>query len=75
VHAERLAQPLGCIFDPRTQRAWNGSGSVTVAAPSCLIADAFTKVAALVGPDCGSLLARFGARGFWDTDPPYVEGR
>ena len=75
VHAERLAQPLGCIVDPRTQRAWNGSGSVMVAAPSCLIADAFTKVAALVGPDCGSLLARFGARGFWDTDPAYVEGR
>ena len=74
-HAERLAQPLGCIFDPRTQRAWNGSGSVMVAAPSCLIADAFTKVAALVGPDCGPLLARFGAWGFWDTDPAYVEGR
>jgi len=75
VHAERLAQPLGCIFDPRTQRAWNGSGSVMVAAPSCLIADAFTKVAALAGPACEPLLARFGARGFWDTDPAYVEGR
>ena len=75
VHAERLAQPLGCIFDPRTHRAWNGSGAVMVAAPSCVISDALTKVAALAGPDCAPLLARFGARGFWDTDPAYVEGR
>ena len=75
VRAERLAQPLGSIFDPRTHRAWNGSGAVMVAAPSCVISDALTKVAALAGPDCAPLLARFGARGFWDTDPAYVEGR
>jgi len=40
-----------------------------------VIADALTKVAALAGPACEPLLARFGARGFWDTDPAYVEGR
>ena len=68
VHAERLAQPLGSIFDPRTHQAWNGSGAVLVAAPSCVIADALTKVAALAGPDCGPLLARFGARAIWDTE-------
>ena len=73
VHAERLAQPLGSIFDPRTHRAWNGSGAVMVAAPSCIIADALTKVAALAGPACGPLLARFGARALWDTDPAYPE--
>jgi len=65
--AQRLAQPLGSIFDPRTQRSWQGSGAVMVAAPSCVIADALTKVAALAGPDCAPLLARFGARALWHT--------
>jgi thiamine biosynthesis lipoprotein len=70
VYEERLAQPLGSIFDPRTQRAWNGTGAVMVAAPSCVIADALTKVAALAGPVCAPLLARFGARALWDFDTP-----
>ena len=74
-HTERLAQPLGSIFDPRTHRAWNASGAVMVAAPSCVIADALTKVAALAGPACGPLLARFGARALWDTDPAHLEAR
>jgi len=69
MRAERLAQPLGSIFDPRSHRAWNGNGAVMVAAPSCVIADALTKVAALAGPAGERLLARFGARGFWDIDP------
>ncbi len=73
IHAERLAQPLGNIFDPRTSRAWNGRGAVVVAAPSCVIADALTKVAALAGPACGPLLARFGARALWDTDPASLD--
>jgi thiamine biosynthesis lipoprotein len=64
----RLAQPLGSIFDPRTQRPWHASGAVMVAAPSCIIADALTKVAALAGPACEPLVARFGARAFWDTE-------
>jgi len=72
MQAGRLAQPLGSIFDPRSRRRWEGSGAVMVAAPSCVIADALTKVAALAGPACGRLLARFGARGFWDTDPAEV---
>ncbi len=68
-HAERLAQPLGCIFDPRVQRAWDANEAVMVSAPSCVIADALTKVAALAGPTCGPVLARFGAQALWDTDP------
>ena len=71
-HAERLAQPLGSIFDPRARRPWNGSGAVMVAAPSCVIADALTKVAALAGPACRPLLARFGAHALWDNDPAYL---
>jgi hypothetical protein len=36
-----------------------------VAAPSCVVADAFTKVAALAGPSSAPLLARFGAKALW----------
>ena len=70
VHEERLAQPLGSIFDPRTHLAWHAGGAVMVAAPTCVIADALTKVAALAGPACEPLLARFGARAMWDSAPP-----
>jgi thiamine biosynthesis lipoprotein len=66
-HAGRLAQPVGCIFDPRTRQPWESGGAVMVAAPSCVMADALTKVAALAGPDCSPLLSRFGARAMWGT--------
>jgi FAD:protein FMN transferase len=65
---DRLAQPIGCIVDPKQRRAWRGKSSVMVAAPSCIIADALTKIAALVGPSCQPLLNRFGAQAKWDTD-------
>jgi len=68
-HAERLAQPLGSIFNPNTRRAWDAGGAVTVAASTCVVADALTKVAALAGPACAPLLARFGAQAQWDTEP------
>jgi FAD:protein FMN transferase len=64
---DRIAQPIGCIIDPKRQGAWQGTGSVMVAARSCIIADAFTKVAALAGPVCQPLLNRFGAQAIWDT--------
>lgn len=67
-HPDRLAQPLGSIFDPRAKQEWNGDGAVMVAAPSCVIADALTKVAALAGPSSAPLLARFGAKAFWDSN-------
>jgi FAD:protein FMN transferase len=65
---DRISQPLGCIVNPIQQHAWRGKGSVMVAARSCVIADALTKVAALAGPACQSLLNRFGAQAIWDTD-------
>lgn len=65
---QRLAQPLGHIVDPRAQTFWKGSGAVMVAARSCVMADALTKVAALAGPACGPLLAHLGARALWDAD-------
>ena len=72
-HDERIAQPLGSIFDPREGRAWKGRGAVMVAAPTCVIADALTKVAALAGPACAPLLARFGAQALWDADPANID--
>lgn len=68
-HPDRLAQPLGSIFDPNARCEWHGNGAVMVAAPSCIIADALTKVAALAGPTSAPLLARFGAKALWDADP------
>ena len=65
---DRLAQPLGSIVHPQRGEAWQGNGSVMVAARSCVIADALTKVAALAGPGCQPLLARFGAQAYWDVD-------
>jgi len=65
VQPGRLAQPGGGIVDPRRKRLWEGRGSVSVAARSCMLADALTKVAALAGPECGPLLARFGAKARW----------
>ena len=44
-----------------------GEGSVMVAARSCMIADALTKVAALAGPSCQPLLDRFDAQAMWDN--------
>ncbi|MEO8004459.1 MAG: hypothetical protein ABI771_06110, partial [Betaproteobacteria bacterium] len=67
-HPDRLAQPLGSIFDPRDNQAWKGNGAVMVAASSCVIADALTKVAALAGPSSAPLLARFGAKALWDEN-------
>jgi FAD:protein FMN transferase len=66
--ADRLAQPIGCIIDPTQRRAWTGHLNVMVAARTCMIADAFTKVAALAGPACQPLLNRFGAQAIWDAD-------
>lgn len=65
---DRIAQPIGCIVDPKQRRAWNGNGSVMIAARSCMIADALTKVAALAGPACQPILDRFGAQAMWDSD-------
>lgn len=61
----RLAQPLGCIMDPRRRQAWDGEGAVMVAAATCTLADALTKVAALGGPAVQPVLDRYGASARW----------
>jgi len=48
---------------------WPGCCSVSVAAESCLVADALTKVALLAGPAVAALLRRYDAHAVWiDAD-------
>jgi thiamine biosynthesis lipoprotein len=49
------------LFDPRAQRARGYAGSISVVAPSCVLADALTKVVALMPAQAAPLLARYGA--------------
>ena len=67
---ERLARPIGCIIDPKLRQPWNQGNTVMVAASSCVVADALTKVAALAGPTCQPLLVRFGAQAKWQPALP-----
>ena len=52
------------LVDPRTQSLRPISGSVTVVAPTCALADALTKIVALQPAESATLLARHGAHGF-----------
>jgi thiamine biosynthesis lipoprotein len=49
------------VIDPATRSPATGFAGVTVRAPSCVIADALTKVVMLLGTDAGELLAYYGA--------------
>ncbi len=51
------------LTDPRSHREIGMVGSITVAAPSCAVADALTKAIAAAGPEPG-LLRHFNARAF-----------
>lgn len=48
------------IVDPRQARSSVGPATITVIAPTCMIADAFTKVVAILGSNCG--LSRWRAQ-------------
>jgi thiamine biosynthesis lipoprotein len=49
------------IIDPATGKPASGIDGVTVRAPSCMIADALTKVVMIRGIDCGALLEYYRA--------------
>jgi len=49
------------VFDPVTQRPVRGIIGATVRAPSCMVADALTKVVMIVGEGAESLLRRYRA--------------
>jgi len=58
----RSASPSGpAIIDPRTRQAVRSVNAVTVRAPSCLIADALTKVVMAEGPSAADLLDHYRA--------------
>jgi len=48
------------VLDARTQKPLCGDSSITVRAPSCMVADALTKAVAALGPP-PALLGRFRA--------------
>ena len=58
-HAGRWVSP---ILDPFTARPWLGRASITVIAPSCLQADALTKIIALAPEGAPAILTDCGAR-------------
>jgi FAD:protein FMN transferase len=49
------------VIDPETRSPVCGIRGATVRAPSCMIADALTKVVMLTGESAAALLARYGA--------------
>lgn len=53
----------GLFRDPRGGHETRLEGSITVCAPSCMVADGLTKVIGLLGPQ-PDLLAYYGARAF-----------
>jgi thiamine biosynthesis lipoprotein len=52
-------------IDPRDGDPLSGDRFVSVVAESCMIADALTKPALILGTDAAALLARFGAAAHW----------
>lgn len=58
----RAAMP---VFDPLRRRFLSPRLSVTVTAPTCMAADALTKVAAILGESSIDLLRRHGAHAMW----------
>lgn len=51
------------LIDPRTGASWTAPASISVLAPTCLVADALTKAAAFGSPEeIESLFAAYGAR-------------
>jgi thiamine biosynthesis lipoprotein len=49
------------VIDPAKSSPATAFAGVTVRAPSCMIADALTKVVMIMGADAGELLAHYGA--------------
>jgi thiamine biosynthesis lipoprotein len=58
-------RPAMPIFDPLRRRFLPPRLSVSVTAPTCMAADALTKVAAILGPGSRELLERYDAHAMW----------
>lgn len=59
--ADSTARPMSPLIDPRSGQPQAQTGSVTVIADRCWLADGLTKIVALQGPAAGPLLARYAA--------------
>ena len=62
--ADYFGDARGCLVDPRDGRLRQFTGSVTVVAPTCALADTLTKAVALAPAKSHALLARYGAHAF-----------
>jgi FAD:protein FMN transferase len=59
---DRSAQAMGSIvIDPRTRAPVRSIAGATVRAPSCMVADALTKLVMIAGEDASALLAHCSA--------------
>ena len=58
---DSAATAASAVIDPATGLQADGIDGVTVRAPSCMIADALTKVVMIKGTDAGGLLEHYGA--------------
>jgi FAD:protein FMN transferase len=58
---DSAATAAPAVIDPATGKQAGGIDGVTVRAPSCMIADALTKVVMIKGADAGGLLEHYGA--------------
>lgn len=56
-----------CMIHPKTRKPVRKMESATVCAPSCLVADALTKIVMLVAEDSETILNRYGAHAFYVT--------
>lgn len=76
-HLMVAGQPVGHLLDPQTGLPMQaGCASVTVVAPSGLLADMLSTAAFVTGPDAGrELLAQWeGATGYWYAAEPTLAG-
>lgn len=62
--ADYFRNESGALIDPHTRRVRSFAGSITVVAPTCALADALTKIVALMPTRAVPLLARYGAHAF-----------
>ena len=60
------------VIDPRTRTAARGVRGATVRAPSCVVADALTKIVMVLGEPAASLLAHYGANALFVSAPGHV---
>lgn len=62
--ADYFREGRAALFDPHRRRMRPFTGSVSVVAPSCALADALTKIVALMPERAAALLARYRAHAF-----------